>query len=96
MNISELLEGRAVCRCGKSHICPIDSVVIGKGVCESLKELCKEYNDILLVADVNTFAVGGDKVVGMLGEKIGGRVIFETAKASAPAACRTSAVLVAE
>ena len=80
MNISELLEGRAVCRCGKSHICPIDSVVIGKGACESLKELCKEYNDILLVADVNTFAVGGDKVVGMLGEKIGGRVIFETAK----------------
>lgn len=78
MTITELLAGRPTCGCGKPHICPIDSVVIGKNACDSLTELCKNYNNILLVADVNTFAVGGDQITAKLGEKITDRVIFET------------------
>ena len=59
MNIKELLAGKPVCSCGKSHICPIDSVVVGKNACDSLVELCADYSNILLVADNNTYACGG-------------------------------------
>ena len=84
MTINELLEGRKTCGCGKAHICPIDSVVIGKNACDSLKSLCAEYNNILLVADNNTFAVGGEKVLAAIGNKITDRVIFDTTSVLVP------------
>lgn len=77
MNIEELLAGRKECSCGRAHICPIDSVVIGKNACDSLKELCRDYGNVLLVADKNTYAAGGEKVMGIIGEKIKAKMIFD-------------------
>ena len=78
MTVAELLEGKLDCPCGQAHPCPIDSVVIGKNACESLVELCGEYKSILLVADKNTYAVGGDRVMSLVGEKISSMQVFDT------------------
>ena len=84
MNIKELLAGKSTCSCGKSHICPIDSVVVGKNACDSLVELCAEYNNILLVADNNTYECGGELVENKIGEKITDKVIFMTESVLVP------------
>lgn len=84
MEIKELILGRIGCECGKDHICPIDSVVIGKNAYESLKELCADYKNILLVADTNTFAVGGKQVQSMIGDKIENIHIFDTTSVLVP------------
>lgn len=84
MNIEELLAGKKECSCGRTHICPIDSVVIGKNACESLNELCRDYGNVLLVADKNTYAVGGERVMGIIGEKIKAKMIFDTDKVLVP------------
>ena len=84
MTINELLIGREACTCGKAHKCTIDSVVIGKNACESLKELCADYNNILLVADTNTFAVGGKQVQSMISDKIENIHIFDTTSVLVP------------
>ena len=84
MNIKELLAGKPVCSCGKSHICPIDSVVVGKNACDSLVELCADYSNILLVADNNTYACGGAIVESKIGTKISDKVIFMTESVLVP------------
>lgn len=84
MNIEELLAGKKECSCGRTHICPIDSVVIGKNACDSLNELCRDYGNVLLVADKNTYAVGGERVMGIIGEKIKAKMIFDTDKVLVP------------
>ena len=84
MNIKELLAGKPVCSCGKSHVCPIDSVVVGKNACDSLVELCGDYNNILLVADNNTYACGGALVESKIGARIADKVIFVTESVLVP------------
>jgi glycerol-1-phosphate dehydrogenase [NAD(P)+] len=78
MNIKQLLNGIDNCECGKSHKCPIDYVVIGEGACESLSELTAEYSHILVVADRNTFAVGGKAVTERLGERTEQVFVYDT------------------
>ncbi len=67
-----------VCVCGRTHRCDIDCVAIGTGVLDALPENLTAYDHILLVADSNTYAVCGDRVRDLLGEKIGSACIFET------------------
>ena len=76
MNITELLEGKRNCDCGMVHLCPIDSVVIEKNACLKLPSLTENYQNILLVADENTYAVCGKQVDEILADKIYTRVIF--------------------
>ena len=76
MEIKELLAGKTDCACGKAHICPIDSVVIGENACDSLPALVEKYNKILLVADKNTYAVGGRKVEEKLGVKLADTLVY--------------------
>jgi glycerol-1-phosphate dehydrogenase [NAD(P)+] len=76
MNITELLSGVKTCECKREHLCPIKHVVIGNGVVNSIREIAKPYKNILLVADENTYAVGGESVLSLLGDKISARVIF--------------------
>ncbi len=78
MNVTELLAGKPECSCGRAHICPIDSVIIGKNACDGLTELCREYTNILLVADTNTYACGGEKVKSIIGDKIAYTLVFNT------------------
>ena len=55
MKINELLRGKKVCQCGKSHRCPIDHVIISENAYDSIPAITEEYKNILLVADKNTF-----------------------------------------
>ena len=77
MTINELLAGMPTCSCGRAHVCPIDSIVIGKNACDSLAELCADYNNILLVADNNTYTVGGERVMAKIGHKISDTLVFD-------------------
>ena len=45
MEIKELLLGREVCECGKSHKCPIDYVIISENAFDSIPEIIAEYNE---------------------------------------------------
>lgn len=67
-----------VCTCGRTHRCDIACVEIGKDALACVPEKLGAYAHILLVADSNTYAVCGDRVRALLGEKIAGACIFET------------------
>ncbi len=66
MDFTALLTPKNNCTCGKIHTCPIDFVHIGPDALNSLPSLCGQYNHILPVADENTFAVCGEKVLALL------------------------------
>ena len=65
-----------VCTCGRTHRCDIACVEIGKDALACVPEKLGAYAHILLVADSNTYAVCGDRVRALLGEKIAGACIF--------------------
>ena len=67
------------CVCGKEHYCSIESIYIENGAIERLVQLCSDYNNILLVADENTFAAAGSKVENTLAHKAMKKVIFSGA-----------------
>ena len=75
MDIQQLLKG-IDCRCGRFHRCDIGYVNIGKGAISSLTELCANYQQILIVADENTFAAAGAKVMAALSGKQTDTVLF--------------------
>ena len=78
MEIKELLAGKIGCECGKDHICPIESVLIGENACDSIPALVERYNSILLVADKNTYSVGGKTVSEKLGAKLADTLVYQT------------------
>ena len=78
MEIKDLLLGKDVCECGKSHKCPIDYVIISETALDSLNEITEEYKNILLVADKNTYAVCGENVKEKLGAKVADTLIYAT------------------
>ncbi len=84
MNLNELLLGITDCGCGKVHTCPIKHVVIKAGAIDSLLEITENYNNILLVADENTYRVGGPAVEGLIGERIAGKIVFPGAEILVP------------
>lgn len=67
----DLTAGIVGCACGQDHACPIRYIRIGAGALQSVAEICKDFNRVLLVSDDNTDAVCGDKVRALLGEKLG-------------------------
>ena len=73
-----LLAGIDRCSCGKPHTCPIQAVEIGNGALQSLPHLSRSYENILLVADQNTYAVCGEKAEALLGKKIKTKVIYQS------------------
>ena len=70
MEIKKLLKGISDCSCGRSHSCPIDYVDIAEGALSRLPEMCKDYNNILIVCDKNTYAVCGKDVAEILADKV--------------------------
>ncbi len=75
MDINKLLNG-INCQCGKFHTCDIDYVYIEKGAISKLKEICSDYENILVVADENTFVAAGEKVLFALNKKNIIKVVF--------------------
>lgn len=75
MDINEILNG-VKCNCGKEHSCSIEKIYIEKDAVIRLKELTKGYNNILLVADENTYKAAGEKVENALTDKMVKKVVF--------------------
>ena len=75
MQITELLKG-VDCACGKHHSCPIRHVLIGSGVIAGLSGIVDGYENILLVADENTYAAAGAQTEAALAGKNLRRVMF--------------------
>ena len=75
MDINKLLRG-VQCACGKFHSCDIDYVYIEDNAIRHLKDICKLDNQILIVADENTFAAAGEQVLSALDGKQLVQVIF--------------------
>ncbi|MBE6915837.1 MAG: sn-glycerol-1-phosphate dehydrogenase [Ruminococcaceae bacterium] len=74
--IQTLLNGNKACACGRAHTCDIKHVVVRPGAVEALSTLCAEYSNILLVADENTYATCGDRVVEILGAHLADKIVF--------------------
>lgn len=70
MNKEELTKGINDCECQKEHTCPIDCIKIGTDALISLSEMCQGYKKILLISDVNTYRVCGERVYKLLENKI--------------------------
>lgn len=83
MEVQKFLNGFD-CVCGKRHDCPIKFVYIEKGAINRLKEVTTPFNNVLIVADQNTYGVAGQKVSDKLGEKIKEKVIFSGEKVVIP------------
>ncbi len=75
MDINQLLKG-VRCACGKKHTCDIKYVFIEDNAILRLSEICEAYNNILLVADQNTFAAAGKQTEAALKNKSIEKVIF--------------------
>ena len=78
MELNQLLNHDIACSCGRIHRCDIDTVDIGTGAIDRLPESVKCYKNILLVADLNTYAVCGERVSALLGDKIKNICLFVT------------------
>ena len=76
MDINSILQG-VTCSCGKTHHCNIEYVYIENGAISKITKLCAKHNNILIVADKNTFAAAGEKVEKALCGKALKKVIFE-------------------
>ena len=84
MKINELLLGRETCQCGKSHLCPIEHVIISENAFDSLPNITEDYNNILLVADRNTYKVCGVTVAEKLGDILADTLVFDTEEVLVP------------
>ena len=78
MNIAELLKG-IDCSCGKHHACDIGYVAIERGAIDHLKKLCEGKQNVLLVADENTYKAAGQQTMAALAGKTLRSVIFSGA-----------------
>ena len=65
------------CTCGKHHSCPVDYVAIEHGAISHLTRLCEKYQNILVVADENTFRAAGAKTEAALQGKQYTKLIFD-------------------
>ena len=84
MNIKDLLAGREICECGKSHVCPIDHVIISENAFDSIPSMIVDYKSILLVADKNTYKACGAPVADKLGDRLADTLIYNTEEVLVP------------
>ncbi len=75
MNFDTLLKGMD-CTCGKHHSCDIGFIAVENNAVKHLTSLCKDYKNILIVADENTYKAGGEKAEAYIKDKNIDRVIF--------------------
>lgn len=77
MNITDLLKP-VNCACGMTHTCDIKNVIIKADAINEIPLTTADYNRILIVADRNTYATCGDKVVELIKDKIEKVFVFDT------------------
>lgn len=78
MDINNILHG-VECICGKTHYCDIEYVYIEAGAIARLEKLCEQNENILIVADENTYSAAGEYVERALCRKTVKKVIFSGA-----------------
>lgn len=83
MDINKMLKG-IDCKCGKTHKCDIGYVYIEKDAARHLDDICRKFNNILIVADQNTFTAAGDITLKNLNNKNIRKVIFDGSKILVP------------
>ncbi len=83
MDINNLLCG-VECSCGRTHTCGIKYVYIEPNAAARLREICKTFERILLVADENTFSAAGEKTLSALTGKHIKKVILDGSKILIP------------
>lgn len=67
----------AICEvCGREHSCAIQHVVIREGAVNELGSLAGPYRHIVVAADRNTFAVGGEAVLQQLGDRVQNTLVY--------------------
>ena len=76
MDINVLLQGVENCSCGQKHTCQIQAVHIEKNALSRLDALCRDYQNILLVADNNTYPLCGNQASDILGQRLTGKVVL--------------------
>ncbi len=77
MKLTELINHDIKCSCGRTHRCDIKSVKIGAGVLGRLPEITNARH-ILLLSDQNTYAVCGERVMSLLGDRIENTLCYQT------------------
>ena len=75
VDINNILNG-VECSCGKTHYCNIEYVYIESGAISRLETLCYQKENILIVADENTYSAAGEKVENVLSSKTVRKMIF--------------------
>ena len=75
MDLNNILTG-VKCSCGREHTCSIEKVYIERNAINRLDDICKSYNNILIVADENTYKAAGENVESVICDKIINKVIF--------------------
>ena len=83
MDINKLLAG-IDCACTKSHNCEIKWVYIEENAIQHLSAICTDYQNILLVADENTYGAAGDRTANALKGKAIRKIIFPGSKILIP------------
>ena len=58
MNLNSLLKSKK-CSCGEIHTCFVDKIIVKPNAINSLKTLSKDYSEILVVLDENTYNFAG-------------------------------------
>jgi len=77
LNIASYCSREIACSCGHVHFCPIETVIVENGALEKLPGLMADYAHIVVAADQNTWAVCGERVCALLGEKVQDTLVFE-------------------
>ncbi len=62
LDMKKLLKG-IDCECGKRHDCAIKDIIIESGAISKVATLAKNYKNIVIIADNNTYPLCGDKIV---------------------------------
>lgn len=76
VDVDGLLGTKSDCACGNTHTCEINKVVIRRGALNELPAMTAGYGKILLVCDENTRRVCGERVDGLLADKIESRLTY--------------------
>lgn len=80
MVIESVLCAKKNCSCGRTHTCDIENVIIKRNAINLLNDekVCGKYNKILVVCDINTYKVAGERVLDILKSKAENLLVFES------------------
>ncbi|MDD3225063.1 MAG: sn-glycerol-1-phosphate dehydrogenase [Clostridium sp.] len=77
MNVNEIKNTSFKCKCGKTHKINLRKVIIKPDAINELPNLLKNFEDILLVADKNTYNAAGKNVESILSKFNVSKYVFQ-------------------